>query len=57
MPGSEVYDFVEAADGFAEVFPQHKCKFSASSKLATQILTDGKITLSKFCSSEATLSR
>ncbi|MCH1922240.1 metal-transporting ATPase, partial [Shewanella sp. A3A] len=21
MPGSEVYDFVEAADGFAEVFP------------------------------------
>ncbi|KAF3308944.1 plasma membrane H+-ATPase [Orbilia oligospora] len=24
MPGSEVYDFVEAADGFAEVFPQHK---------------------------------
>lgn len=27
MPGSEVYDFVEAADGFAEVFPQHKCEF------------------------------
>ncbi|KAJ9654846.1 plasma membrane H+-ATPase [Neophaeococcomyces mojaviensis] len=24
LPGSEVYDFVEAADGFAEVFPQHK---------------------------------
>ncbi|PLN74668.1 plasma membrane ATPase [Aspergillus taichungensis] len=24
MPGSEIYDFVEAADGFAEVFPQHK---------------------------------
>jgi H+-transporting ATPase len=24
MPGSEVYDFVEHADGFAEVFPQHK---------------------------------
>ncbi|KAL4780837.1 hypothetical protein BJX76DRAFT_364067 [Aspergillus varians] len=24
MPGSEVYDFVEAADGFAEVWPQHK---------------------------------
>jgi H+-transporting ATPase len=24
MPGSEVYDFVEAAHGFAEVFPQHK---------------------------------
>ena len=24
MPGSAVYDFVEAADGFAEVFPQHK---------------------------------
>ncbi|CAL5865998.1 uncharacterized protein PFLUO_LOCUS205 [Penicillium psychrofluorescens] len=24
MPGSELYDFVEAADGFAEVFPQHK---------------------------------
>lgn len=24
MPGSEVYDFVENADGFAEVFPQHK---------------------------------
>ncbi|KAJ5178790.1 plasma-membrane proton-efflux P-type ATPase [Penicillium capsulatum] len=24
MPGSEVNDFVEAADGFAEVFPQHK---------------------------------
>ncbi|KAL5121481.1 plasma membrane H+-ATPase [Pleosporales sp. CAS-2024a] len=24
MPGSEVYDFVEAANGFAEVFPQHK---------------------------------
>ena len=24
MPGSEVCDFVEAADGFAEVFPQHK---------------------------------
>ncbi|EAW08453.1 plasma-membrane proton-efflux P-type ATPase [Aspergillus clavatus NRRL 1] len=24
MPGSEVFDFVEAADGFAEVFPQHK---------------------------------
>lgn len=24
MPGSEVYDYVEAADGFAEVFPQHK---------------------------------
>ncbi|POS86140.1 plasma membrane ATPase, partial [Erysiphe pulchra] len=24
MPGSEVYDFVEAADGFAEVYPQHK---------------------------------
>ncbi|KAH7089635.1 hypothetical protein FB567DRAFT_306865 [Paraphoma chrysanthemicola] len=24
MPGSEVYDFVVAADGFAEVFPQHK---------------------------------
>jgi len=24
MRGSEVYDFVEAADGFAEVFPQHK---------------------------------
>ena len=24
MPGHEVYDFVEAADGFAEVFPQHK---------------------------------
>ena len=24
MPGSEVYDLVEAADGFAEVFPQHK---------------------------------
>ncbi|EEB06089.1 P-type proton ATPase Pma1 [Schizosaccharomyces japonicus yFS275] len=24
MPGSEVYDFVEAADGFGEVFPQHK---------------------------------
>ncbi|KAI1008116.1 Plasma membrane [Podosphaera aphanis] len=24
MPGSEFFDFVEAADGFAEVFPQHK---------------------------------
>ncbi|KAF9886655.1 plasma membrane H+-ATPase [Aspergillus nanangensis] len=24
MPGSKVYDFVEGADGFAEVFPQHK---------------------------------
>lgn len=24
MPGSEINDFVEAADGFAEVFPQHK---------------------------------
>lgn len=24
MSGSEVYDFVEAADGFAEVFPNHK---------------------------------
>lgn len=24
MPGSELYDFVEAADGFAEVFPEHK---------------------------------
>ncbi|KAL5333482.1 hypothetical protein BJX70DRAFT_380801 [Aspergillus crustosus] len=24
MSGSEVYDFVEAADGFAEVWPQHK---------------------------------
>lgn len=24
LPGSEVYDFVEAADGFAEVYPQHK---------------------------------
>ncbi|GAV55799.1 hypothetical protein ZYGR_0AY01920 [Zygosaccharomyces rouxii] len=24
MPGSEMYDFVENADGFAEVFPQHK---------------------------------
>ncbi|EPX73879.1 P-type proton ATPase Pma1 [Schizosaccharomyces octosporus yFS286] len=24
MPGNEVYDFVEAADGFGEVFPQHK---------------------------------
>ncbi|DAA77094.1 TPA_exp: putative Plasma membrane H(+)ATPase [Trichophyton benhamiae CBS 112371] len=24
MPGSDIYDFVEAADGFAEVFPQHK---------------------------------
>ncbi|KAL4952217.1 hypothetical protein BDW69DRAFT_168199 [Aspergillus filifer] len=24
MPGSDVYDFVEAADGFAEVWPQHK---------------------------------
>lgn len=24
MPGSEINDFVEAADGFAEVYPQHK---------------------------------
>lgn len=24
MPGSAIYDFVEAADGFAEVFPHHK---------------------------------
>lgn len=24
MPGSKIFDFVEAADGFAEVFPQHK---------------------------------
>ena len=24
MPGSAIYDFVEAADGFAEVLPQHK---------------------------------
>ncbi|ORX64691.1 plasma-membrane proton-e [Basidiobolus meristosporus CBS 931.73] len=24
MTGSELYDFVEAADGFAEVFPEHK---------------------------------
>ncbi|KAL7749463.1 plasma membrane H+-ATPase [Sorochytrium milnesiophthora] len=24
MPGSELYDFVVAADGFAEVFPEHK---------------------------------
>ncbi|KAL2868700.1 plasma-membrane proton-efflux P-type ATPase [Aspergillus lucknowensis] len=24
MPGSEVYDFVEGADGFAEVWPEHK---------------------------------
>ncbi|KAL6720233.1 plasma membrane H+-ATPase [Lecanora helva] len=24
LPGHEFYDFVEAADGFAEVFPQHK---------------------------------
>ena len=24
MPGHKLYDFVEAADGFAEVFPQHK---------------------------------
>lgn len=24
MPGSELADFVESADGFAEVFPQHK---------------------------------
>lgn len=24
MPGSEVNDFVEAADGFAEVYPEHK---------------------------------
>ncbi|CCK70096.1 H(+)-exporting P2-type ATPase PMA1 KNAG_0D03500 [Huiozyma naganishii CBS 8797] len=26
MPGSELADFVENADGFAEVFPQHKYK-------------------------------
>lgn len=26
MPGSELADFVENADGFAEVFPQHKFK-------------------------------
>lgn len=26
MPGSEVADFVEAADGFAEVYPEHKYK-------------------------------
>lgn len=26
LPGSEVNDFVEAADGFAEVFPEHKYK-------------------------------
>ena len=24
MPGSKIFDFVEAADGFAEVMPQHK---------------------------------
>ena len=24
LPGSKLYDFVEAADGFAEVYPQHK---------------------------------
>lgn len=24
MAGSEVRDFIEAADGFAEVFPEHK---------------------------------
>ena len=26
MPGSEINDFVEAADGFAEVYPEHKYK-------------------------------
>jgi len=25
MSGSEMRDFLEAADGFAEVFPEHKC--------------------------------
>lgn len=24
MSGSDVRDFIEAADGFAEVFPEHK---------------------------------
>ena len=24
MPGSKIYDYVEAADSFAKVFPQHK---------------------------------
>lgn len=24
MNGSQIHDFVEAADGFAEVFPEHK---------------------------------
>ncbi|KAL3959823.1 hypothetical protein ACCO45_004940 [Purpureocillium lilacinum] len=31
MPGSEVYDFVEAADGFAEVFPSTNIAWSKSS--------------------------
>lgn len=26
LSGTEVYDFVEGADGFAEVFPEHKYK-------------------------------
>lgn len=38
MPGSEVYDFVEAADGFAEVFPSTSTMLSRFSKSVVTLL-------------------
>jgi H+-transporting ATPase len=38
MSGSDIYDFVEAADGFAEVFPQHKYNVVSIVAIAAPIL-------------------
>lgn len=37
MSGSDVRDFIEGADGFAEVFPEHKYQVSIQKKISSAI--------------------
>lgn len=54
MPGSEVYDFVEAANGFAEVFPQHKYNVIGKMLISHSMIIATNLA-QRFCNSAAIL--
>lgn len=49
MSGSDVRDFIEGADGFAEVFPEHKYQVSIQKKISSAIYRIICSSISKGC--------
>jgi hypothetical protein len=51
MAGSDVRDFIEAADGFAEVFPEHKYQVDMTHCLDISRVNSHKLCLGRFYAS------